>query len=71
MALYGAVFDIGLKVAAFRQFNSGWQINFGGFEYSYYRKMPTILGAFLVTSPFAVAGEMVRRALEADKTFPK
>lgn len=56
IALYGAFFDIGLKCAVFRQFNSGWQTNFGGFEISYYRKMPTILGAFIVTSPFAVVG---------------
>ena len=71
LALFGAFFDIGLKLAAFRQFNSGWQSNFGGFEYSYYRKIPTIFGAFLVTSPFAVAGDMVLRAYHADRTFPR
>lgn len=31
LALFGGVFDIGLKIAAFRQFNSGWQTVFGGF----------------------------------------
>jgi hypothetical protein len=31
MAAAGAFFDIGLKVALYRQFNSGWQTNFGGF----------------------------------------
>jgi solute carrier family 25 oxoglutarate transporter 11 len=71
LALFGAFFDIGLKLAAFRQFNSGWQSNFGGFEYSYYRKIPTIFGSFLVTSPFAVAGDMVLRAYHADRTFPR
>lgn len=71
LALFGAFFDIGLKLAVFRQFNSGWQINFGGFEYSYYRKIVTILGAMVVTSPFAVAGDMALRAYNADKTFPK
>ena len=29
LALYGSVFDMGLKLAVFRQFNSGWQNNFG------------------------------------------
>ena len=70
LALYGAVFDMGLKLAVFRQFNSGWQSNFGGVEYSYYRKIPTIFASFLVTSPFAVAGDMALRAYRADKTFP-
>lgn len=70
LALYGSVFDMGLKLAVFRQFNSGWQSNFGGVEYSYYRKIPTIFASFLVTSPFAVAGEMALRAYRADKTFP-
>ena len=70
LTLFGAFFDMGLKIAAFRQFNSGWQINFGGFEYSFYRKMPTTFAAFLVTSPFAVAGEMALRAYRADRTFP-
>ena len=71
IAAYGAFFDIGLKLAAFRQFNSGWQINFGGFEYSYYRKLITIFAAMLVTSPFGVAGDMALRAFNADKTYPK
>lgn len=70
LALFGAFFDMGLKIACFRQFNSGWQYNFGGFEYSYYRRMPTVLTAFLVSSPFAVAGEMALRAYRADRTFP-
>jgi hypothetical protein len=34
------------------------------------RKIPTTLAAFIITSPFAVAGEMVLRAYHADKTFP-
>lgn len=71
LAIYGAFFDIGLKIAVFRQFNSGWQSNFGGFEYSYYRKIVTIFGAMLVTSPFGVAGDMALRAYNADRTFPK
>ena len=71
IALYGAFFDMGMKLALFRQFNSGWQINFGGFEYSFYRKIPTMFASFLVASPFAVAGEMAHRAFVADSTFPK
>lgn len=31
LAIFGAFFDMGLKLAVFRQFNSGWQSNFGGF----------------------------------------
>ena len=62
---------MGMKLAVFRQFNSGWQINFGGFEYSYYRKFITIGAAAIVTSPFGVAGDMAQRAFNADKTFPK
>ena len=69
--MYGAFFDMGLKLAVMRQFNSGWQANFGGFEYSFYRKIPTFFGAFLVASPFAVIGEMAQRAYVADSTFPK
>lgn len=70
LALFGAFFDIGLKLAVYRQFNSGWQANFGGFDYNAYRKIPTTLAAFIVTSPFAVAGDMALRAYHADKTFP-
>lgn len=33
--------------------------------------MPTTLAAFVVTSPFAVVGEMALRAYNADRTFPK
>ena len=62
---------MGMKVAVFRQFNSGWQINFGGFESSWYRKLVTIFAAMVASSPFAVAGDMAHRAFIADKTFPK
>lgn len=70
LALFGAFFDMGLKLALFRQFNSGWQSNFGGFDYSIYRKFPTFFACFLVSSPFAVLGDMTRRAYLADRTFP-
>lgn len=70
LALYGAFFDMGLKLAVLRQFNSGWQNNFGGFEYNYYRKIPTFFATFLVTSPFGVLGDMALRAYKADGTFP-
>lgn len=70
LALFGAFFDMGLKLACFRQFNSGWQSNFGGFDYSVYRKFPTYFLCFLVSSPFAVAGDMARRAYLADRSFP-
>lgn len=56
IALFGAFFDMGLKIAVYRQFNSGWQSNFGGFDYNLFRKMPTAFAAFVVSSPFAVAG---------------
>lgn len=55
----------------FRQMNSGWSSNFGGFEYSFYRKIPTFLFPFIVTSPFGVIYDMTDRAFKADKTFPK
>jgi hypothetical protein len=54
-----------------RQFNSGWQSNFGGFDWSFYRKIPTFFGAFLIASPFGVALDMAQRAYYSDKTFPK
>lgn len=59
------------QIALFRQFNSGWSSNFGGFEISYYRKLPTILAAFVFSSPLGVAVDMVQRAYIADKSFPK
>jgi hypothetical protein len=52
--LFGAL-GIAPMVALFRQFNSGWQTNFGGFDYAYYRKIPTTLCAAIFSSPFAVA----------------
>ena len=69
--LYGAFFDIGLKVASYRQWNSGWQNYSGGFEHAFLRKVPTALMAFITVAPFGVAGEMVQRAYTADATFPK
>jgi hypothetical protein len=62
---------IGPQVALVRQFNSGWCSNFGGFDYNLYRKVPTMLAPFLLTSPIGVAIDMVSRAYNADKTFPK
>lgn len=70
-AVSGAFFDIGLKIAVFRQFNSGWQSNFGSVEWNLYRRIPTTIGAFLVTSPFGVALDMAQRAFRADQTFPQ
>jgi hypothetical protein len=70
IALYSGFFDMGLKIACYRQFNSGWQQNFGGFDYNIFRRVPTVLLSFLVSSPFAVAGEMALRAYRADRTFP-
>jgi hypothetical protein len=63
--------SIGSQVAALRQFNSGWSSNFGGVEFSYYRKFPTFLASALVSSPFGVMVDMASRAYYADKTFPK
>ncbi len=65
------MFDIGAKVALFRQFNSGWQNHFAGFEFYFYRKIPTVLGAMILSSPFAIAIEMAQRAYYADSTFPE
>lgn len=70
LTLYGAFFDMGLKLAVFRQFNSGWQSNFGGFDYNLYRKIPTTFAAALVSAPFGVIGDMALRAYRADRTFP-
>jgi len=67
----GAFLDIGTKIALLRQWNSGWSSNFGGFEYSFYRKIPTFLFPMIVSSPFGVAYDMTDRAFKADKTFPK
>lgn len=69
--LYGSLFEIAPQVALFRRFNHGWSSNFGGFEYSYYRKLPTVALAFIMSSPLGVIGEMTERAFHADKTFPK
>lgn len=72
MQMAGAVsaFDIGMKVALFRQFNSGWQNNFGSFEFYFYRKIPTTLFAMIFAAPTSVATEMAIRAYNSDKTFP-
>ena len=70
-AVTGAFLDMGLKLAVMRQLNSGWQSNFGGFDYNFFRKIPTFLMAFMITSPFGVALDMAQRAYYADKTFPK
>lgn len=59
------------QIALLRQFNSGWSNNFGGFQYNYYRKFPTIMAAALLSSPFGIAIDMASRAYYADKTFPK
>ncbi len=63
--------SIAPQIALTRQFNSGWSCNFGGFEYSYYRKLPTFFAAMAVSSPFGVAVDMATRAYYADKTFPR
>jgi hypothetical protein len=58
-------------MALFRTFNSGWCSNFGGFEYNFYRKVPTFFAPFILASPLGVAVDMVSRAYYADRTFPK
>lgn len=62
---------IGPQIGLFRTFNSGWSSNFGGFEWSYYRRIPTTLAAFVLASPLGVGIDMVNRAYYADKSFPK
>jgi len=54
-----------------RQNNSGWSANFGGFEYNFYRKVPTFFLSMVASSPFGVIHDMTDRAFQADKTFPK
>lgn len=54
-AISDAFFGTGLLYTAFRTFNSGWSNNFGGVEWSYYRKFPTFLAAAIVASPVGVA----------------
>jgi hypothetical protein len=63
--------SIGSQLAVFRHFNSGWSANFGGFEYSFYRKLVTIFLSAAVSSPTGVLLDMTTRAYYADKTFPK
>ena len=65
-----ALGPIGLQCALFRQFNSGWQNNFGGFQFYFYRKLPTTALAMLFAAPFGVAVDMAHRAYYADQTFP-
>jgi len=69
-AATGAI-SIASQLTAFRHFNSGWSANFGGFEYSFYRKLFTIFLAAAVSSPTGVLLDMTSRAYYADKTFPK
>ena len=68
--LTGAL-SIAPQMAVMRTFNSGWSSNFGGVEYSYYRKIPTFLAAATVTAPLGVMLDMASRAYYSDKTFPK
>ena len=63
--------SIAAQVALTRQFNSGWSANAAGFEYSYYRKIPTFFAAAAVSAPFGIIMDMTQRALDADRTFPK
>jgi hypothetical protein len=65
------VVAIAPQIAMMRQFNSGWSNNFGGFEYNYYRKFPSIIGAAILSSPFGIAVDMAARAYYADQTFPR
>lgn len=66
-----AALSVAPQIALLRQFNSGWSCNFGGFEYSYYRKLPTFFAAFALSAPLSVAIDMASRAYYSDKTFPK
>ena len=62
---------ISAQLGLMRQFNSGWSCNFGGVEYSWYRKIPTFLASAVVSAPLGVMVDMASRAYYADKTFPK
>ena len=68
--LTGAL-SIGPQLAVMRTFNSGWSANFGGVEWSFYRKIPTFLAAAAVTAPLGTMMDMASRAYYSDKTFPK
>jgi len=63
--------DTAVKVALYRQFNNGWQNNFGGFDYGFHRKIPTTAAAALLSAPLSIAVEMAKNAYYADRTYPK
>lgn len=65
------IFSIGPQLALMRLFNSGWSANFGGVEYSFYRKMPTFFAAAVLSAPMGIMLDMATRAYYSDKTFPK
>lgn len=69
-AFFIGSFDIASRVALFRYFNSGWQRPFGGFEYSFMRKIPGTLVMSLLTAPLSIPFEVARMAYYGDKTFP-
>lgn len=70
-ALTSGTLDIGLRLAAFRWVNNGWQRPYGGFETNHVRKLPGSIFASLITAPLSIPFEMARMTYYADKTFPK
>lgn len=65
------VFDIGSRLALFRQWNAGWYRSFGTVEFNHFRKWPPSIIAAALTSWVSVPFEMARLAYYGDKTFPK
>ena len=53
-------FDLGVRLAAFRWINAGWQRPYGGFEFNFIRKIPGSIFVAALTAPFSVPFEMAR-----------
>jgi len=70
-ALCIGTFDIGSRLALFREFNAGWYRTFGSFETNYLRKIPTTILAAFLSSWVSVPFELARMTYYGDKTFPK
>lgn len=64
-------FDIGSRLAFWRQWNAGWYRTFGSVEINHFRKWPPSIMAALVSCWVSTPFEMARLAYYADKTFPK
>jgi solute carrier family 25 (mitochondrial oxoglutarate transporter), member 11 len=62
--------DIAARVSLFRYFNNGWQRPWGGFEYTFVRKIPGTLLMSALSAPISIPFELARMAYYGDKSFP-